>query len=433
MTIAVQLALIALSVGGLLAAMAGVHMLAQRYALSAELQRKCVHVATGLYALTLPLTFSETWPVLLLAAVSVAVMLAMRSPALAGSRIASTIHSVERKSYGEILLAIAVGFTFFRSTGNPVLFILPIAVLTFADAAAALTGVRYGRRLFTVEDGTKSIEGVVMFFLVTFIIAMIALLVLTDVPRVSVIFLALIVAGFGAQLEAESWRGLDNLFVPVGLHLFLAANLATPPAALFAQAAVLIALIFAAYKLAPKLGLTPHAARGYVVLAFLILSVTAPRNALLPLAAFVAFIALNRIRSCRSDYPELDLLASFAGIAALWLFLGEWSGHNAINLYNLTFAGVSAVFTVLALPGRLPFAIAVAALLGLAVHAIAPYNAADAQWVQPFAPWIAAALTLCVAAAQLWPPLFDRYRALRACGIAFIVPMLAFGVRSLAS
>jgi hypothetical protein len=60
-------------------------------------------------------------------------------------------------------------------------------------------------------------------------------------------------------------------------------------------------------------------------------------------------------------------------------------------------------------------------------------NAPEAQWVQPFAPWIAASLILCTAAAHQWPQVFDRYRALRAFGIAFIVPMLAFAVRSFAS
>src|SRR5262249_54449976 len=161
-------------------------------------QRKCVHVTTGLYALTLPLTFSNAWPVLLLCSASVLVLGAMRLPALAKTGIGSTIHGVERQSYGELLLAVAVGFTFFRSVGEPVLFVLPILVLTFSDAAAALTGVRYGQRLFQVENGTKSLEGVTMFFLLTFIIAIVTLLLMTDASRVSVILLSVAVAAFGA-------------------------------------------------------------------------------------------------------------------------------------------------------------------------------------------------------------------------------------------
>ncbi|MBA4172319.1 MAG: hypothetical protein C0511_06615 [Hyphomicrobium sp.] len=285
MNTAMPLLLIALSIAGLLGAMAGVHAIARRRGWSAELQRKSVHVATGLYALSLPLTFSDTWPVLLLTAVAVVVLMLMRLPALARTGIGSTIHGVERQSYGEVLLAVAVGFLFFRSYGNPVLFVLPMLVLTFSDAAAALTGVRYGRRLFAVEDGTKSFEGVVMFFLLAFILAMITLLLMTDVPKLNVILLSVIVAAFGAQLEADSWRGLDNLFVPVGLHLFLQNNLDAPLYSLLGAAVLLLTLIAGFQAAGARLGLTRQAARGYGVLVFLILSVTAPHNAILPLAA----------------------------------------------------------------------------------------------------------------------------------------------------
>jgi len=353
-SVAAQLALITASVGSLLAAMAGVKVLARRNAWSAELQRKSVHVATGLYALTLPLTFAESWPVLLLSALAVLVMLLLRLPAMAHSGIGSTIHGVERQSYGEILLAISIGFLFFRSVGAPVLFVLPILVLTFSDAVAALTGVNYGRRLFPVENGVKSLEGVVMFFLVTFILAMVTLLLLTEVPRQSVILMSLIVAVFGAQIEADSWRGLDNFFVPVGIHLFLQNNLDTPPIGLLGAGLLYVAILMGLLAAAPRLGLTAQAARGCGVLVFLILSVTAPANALLPLAAFGALLVLRSASSCRSSYPDLDFLAASAGVAALWLFVGEWFGHNAINLYNLTFAGVAASFVGLALRRSLP-------------------------------------------------------------------------------
>ena len=104
-------------------------------------------------------------------------------------------------------------------------------MLTLSDAAAALIGTRYGRKLFAVEAGTKSLEGVAMFFLVTWIVAMVLLLLMTDIGRVNVVLLSLAVAAFGALVEADSWRGFDNLFVPVGIHLFLARHLETRSAA----------------------------------------------------------------------------------------------------------------------------------------------------------------------------------------------------------
>lgn len=434
MSIALGLVLIVLPVGGLLAAMAGVHFLAPRFGWSAELQRKTVHVATGLYALTLPLTFSEAWPVLLLCALAVLVLVVMRTPALARSGIGSTIHAVERQSYGEILLAVSVGFLFFRSIGSPVLFVLPMLVLTFSDAVAALTGIHYGRRLFPVEQGAKSIEGVVMFILVTFIISMVTLLLMTDVPRASVVVMSFILAAFGAQLEADSWRGLDNLFVPVGIHLFLQNNIETPLVGLLATALLYVAIIAVLVAAAPRLGLTRQAARGYGMLAFLILSVTSPVNALLPMAAFALFVVLRRAYACRSTYPDLDFLAAVTGTAMWWLFAGEWSGHNAINLYNLTFAGVAATFAVLLLHNR-SHALAglLALVLGAAVYAIQFANSTDARWMPGFSLVVLASLGLCVAVAFAVPRWFERYRSARAFIVALLVPLSSFAWKVLVS
>jgi dolichol kinase len=424
MNIAVELALIVASIAGLLAVMAGVRALAARFRWSPELQRKCVHVATGLFALSLPLIFAKAWPVLVLSTLAVVVLGAIRLPPIAKTGIGSTIHGVERESYGEILLAVAVGFTFFRSIGNPVLYVLPMLVLTFSDAAAALTGVHYGRRIFSVEDGTKSLEGVVMFFLMTFIIAMVTLLLMTDISRQSVILLSLVVAVFGAQLEAESWRGFDNLFVPVGLHLFLQNNLTTSPFGLLIEAVALIGGLVALMLLAPSLGLTRHAARTVGVLAFLILSVTSPLNAILPLAAFAAFILARRNRPIEKRHSELDFIAAAAVVAAMWLLIGELFGSSAINLYNLTFAGVAAVFAVQAMRRYVVAAIFVLVLLGFGVLVIAPFNPSDSQWVTPFAPWVIASLAICTLVAWLRPTTFDTQRSGRAFAIALATPLI---------
>lgn len=425
-----SLALIPVSIGGLLLAMAVVHALARQHGWSAEMQRKCVHVTTGLYALTLPLTFREAWPVLVLTAVAVTVLAAMRLPALARSRLGSTIHGVARKSYGEILLALAVGFVFVRSINEPVLFVLPLLVLTFSDAAAALTGVTYGRRLFAVEDGTKSLEGVTMFFLVTCILTMAVLLVMTDVPRVSVIVLALAIAAFGAAIEADSWRGFDNLFVPVGLHLFLQNNLAASPLAVAGSAALYLAIVLGLLVAAPRLGLNRHAARGYGVVAFLILSATATHNAVLPLLAFLAFVVLERRRPGPEPHADLDFLAGVASVSLLWLFLGEIGGHTAINLYGLTFAGVAVVLTALALASRVALALIVAVVLGGITFAVTRLNPASAAY--PLTPALGVSLALCLAAALAWPAGFARWRAFAAFAVALIVPLALYLVESLA-
>ena len=232
-----EIALVVVSLIVLAAVMTGVSWLGSRFSWRPELARKGVHVATGTYATFLPFMFGEVWPVLLLIGMAATAMLVLRLPHLANAGLGSTLHGVARQSYGELLLAAAIGVVFALSIGNPVLYVLPMAVLTLSDAAAALVGTRYGRKFFEVEAGTKSAEGVAAFFLVTWIVAMVVLLLLSDVGRGNVILLSVIIAAFGAMVEADSWHGLDNLFVPVGIYLFLAGHIATPPQDLLVLAA----------------------------------------------------------------------------------------------------------------------------------------------------------------------------------------------------
>jgi phytol kinase len=433
MSVLAQLGLIVVSVTMLLVIMAAVKMLGSRYAWSAELQRKSVHVATGLYALTLPLTFSERWPVVVLVGLAGAVMLMLRLPYFAKSGLGSTLHGVERKSYGELLLALSVGFIFYFSLENPVLYILPIAVLTLSDAAAAMIGTRYGRRVFAVEAGTKSLEGVTMFFLVTWIVAMILLLLMTDIGRANVVLLSVVIAAFGALVEADSWRGFDNLFVPVGIYLFLASHIETPPLELMLLASAFITILLAIILLAPKIGLSNHAARAYTVLVFLICAVTVPHNAILPVTAVLAHVAARQVRPCRSRYPDLDFLAAVAGVALFWLFLGEYTQRNSLNVYNLTFAGTALVFVTLAADRRLTLVGGAAVLLFATVLTIADWNFAFTQFYGTLWPWVVASFALCLSIPLVRPELLDRYRAPRALGLALLVPLALFVTSGLVS
>jgi len=104
--------------------------------------------------------------------------------------------------YAELLLALSFGFSFCLSPGKPVLYALRVAVLTRADAAAAMIGTGYGRRLFEVEAGTKSLEGVAMFFLVTWTVARILSMLLPDIRLVHVVLLQFVIAACGPPLAA---------------------------------------------------------------------------------------------------------------------------------------------------------------------------------------------------------------------------------------
>jgi hypothetical protein len=60
--------------------MALVRRAAQSMQISAEVQRKLIHVGTGLYAILLPWLFPDRWPVYVLIGVTLVVMLVLRLP-----------------------------------------------------------------------------------------------------------------------------------------------------------------------------------------------------------------------------------------------------------------------------------------------------------------------------------------------------------------
>ncbi|MGO9392976.1 diacylglycerol/polyprenol kinase family protein [Rhodoblastus sp.] len=426
-----QILLVAVAVEGLLVFIAAVRALGAKLDWSAEVRRKCVHIATGCFAMALPLIFHERWPVVLLVLASIATMLWMRLPSQRSSGLGSTLHSVERKSWGDVLLALAIGFLFLRSSGSPVLYVLPLAVITLSDSAAALAGTIYGRAIFRVEKGVKSFEGVAVFFFVTWLVSIIILLLLTDVERPNVILLGLAVAAFGALVEADSWNGLDNVFVPIGIYIFLRGHLAGGALDIFMLAAAFLATAVAFSRLGPRFGVTGHAARGHAIVVFILASFSGWLAACLPVVALFAHLFAREKRPCRSAYPDLDMLATFVGLACAWLFVGETVGPSALHFFMLTYAGAILVYVALAM-GCEPLVSALLTVALLALYALVMEATVPAsRWHGPLTSAAFVSLAVCGFAVCWRPRLFDRWRAPRVALVSSIVPTFAYFTKAL--
>lgn len=429
-----EIGLVPFVIVGILLLMFTVRFFAQKFDLSSELQRKIVHVAVGIASLFFPLIFSSPLPVLILIATAIMVMLVMRRGRTKQQGIGSVLHSVSRPSYGEIYLALAVAFLFFRSEANAVLYVLPLLVITLSDTASALVGTTYGRIRFAVEEGTKSIEGVVAFFMVTWISAMIVLLLMSDAGRINVILLSFLIAAFCALVEADSWRGLDNIFVPIGAHLLLQRYVDTAPSLLLFAAIVFVGFIFLSTRFSGALGITKHEARSRTILIFLILTVTHPVNAVLPFCAILAHTLACRMNPCASRSPVLDLVAASAAVGLLSLLAGEAIDKTTITLFNLAFAGAAVIYLTLALaamPKDSPLRhslLPVAAALVAACSIVAHFNDGEALWYDPIWPPILISVFLSAYFAWSKPEWFKRWRNPKAFGIALIVPTVLFVV-----
>lgn len=213
-----------------------------------EVLRKGVHVGMGLVVLPFPWVFDRDWPVIVLAALACGALVATRSIGLLRRGVGTVMDGVGRESLGEIYYPISVAVLFVLSGDTWLLYVVPILMLALADAVAALVGVRYGQVQYQTSDGIKSIEGSLAFFLVAFFSAHIPLLLLTDTGRAEAILIATILALLVMMLESVAWRGLDNLFIPLGAHAFLRLYLGEDVQGLVIH--LLVAAVFMAFALA---------------------------------------------------------------------------------------------------------------------------------------------------------------------------------------
>ena len=230
---------------------------------------------------------------------------------------------------------------------------------------------------------------------------------------------------------------LSLLLLPVGLHLFLAAHLATPPLGLAMLAFGFLAIVAVLLWFARPLGLTLHSARTHAVALFLICSVTSPVNAVLPTLAVLAHVWARSASPSESPYPDLDAIAAVAVVSLAWLFAGEWFGRTAIDFYSMTFAGVTAAFAVIALEGMLGSQLAavggviVAAVLALVYRGVLAFGAPEAQWHGSLTLSLLATLAVAALVTLAWPEVFRRYRSPRVALLAGAVPAASYLVHVL--
>ena len=191
-----------------------------------EITRKLAHFTSLLATVPFPYIFPSHWYVLVLAVLFAAVLLITRR-----GKLLKSIHDIDRRSMGSYLLPISVYVTFLGADllDNKIMYILPILILAVCDPLAAILGINiknhnhnitiFGIRLNKTWLGTSA------FLSSSFIISLIALFYFRGVFDLKTFWLALVVALVTMLAELVSWRGSDNLSIPLSallvLHLFL--------------------------------------------------------------------------------------------------------------------------------------------------------------------------------------------------------------------
>jgi len=186
-----------------------------------ELKRKALHICVGLTALSFPLFLNETWMIISALGLVVAWLMAVRQVPALRRHFGSVLHEVKRKSLGEIYFAFSIGGLLLLTQNEPIFFVIPILVLTLADAFAAIVGKVFPIGPLGGMARGKTAAGCTAFFVVAFIVSFWPLLAIANLQTVHALAAATGLAMATCVTEAISRRGVDNLLVPAVAYLVL--------------------------------------------------------------------------------------------------------------------------------------------------------------------------------------------------------------------
>jgi phytol kinase len=292
-----------------------------------EMSRKCLHVGMGLVAISFPWLFDSAWPVLVLGALSLGGMTAMRLIKVLSNSIGKVVGSVSRFSLGEIYfpLAIAVQWLLYLYASpekyRVLLYCIPLLLLTLADAAAALVGVHYGSQKYETSEGMKSAEGSLAFFLCAFLCVHIPLLLGSDTGRAETLMIALLVALVAMLFEAIAWAGLDNLILPLVGYLLLRIYLGLSLEDLQLRLAVAGGMMVFALACRTQTTLLGSALLGASLVGYLSWALGGWRWIIPPLSVFLGHTLLSpRTKANSQRIHNIHSVIAVSAMGLFWLF-----------------------------------------------------------------------------------------------------------------
>jgi phytol kinase len=305
-----------------------------------EWVRKLAHIGTGLISISLPWIFSNRIPIFIICGASIALLLAIRYLPLIRNRLSGVLDDVGRESWGEIYFPVSVALLYQFAHGSKLLYAVSLVVLTLADTVAALTGAEYGRHEYSATGARKSIEGSIAFFCAAFFSVNVALVVFSDVGRIETLLISLDIAIIVMLLEAIAWRGLDNIFIPLGVFILLQLYMAMPLIQLWNRFQVAVVLVILVTAYGRKTTLQGSA----LLAAALVLYVSWALGGwqwLIPPAIFLlayTFFFPGKITAADRTHNVYAVL-SIASVGFVWLFLFRtWQQPGLLFPYTLAFA-----------------------------------------------------------------------------------------------
>lgn len=305
-----------------------------------EWVRKLAHLGTGLLSISLPWIFANRTPVFVICGASVALLLAIRYVPLIRRRLSGVLDDVARESWGEVYFPLSVALLYQLANGSKLLYAVPLVVLTLADSVAALTGAEYGKRGYAATGATKTIEGSIAFFCVAFFSVNVALVVFSDAGRIETLLISLDIAVIVMLLEAIAWRGLDNIFIPLGVFVLLRLYLVMSVTQLWDRFRVAVSLVIFVTAYARKTTLQGSALLASALVLYVVWALGGWQWLIAPTTLLLAYTAFFPQKITPADRTHnVYAVLSIASAGLVWLFLFRvWQQPGLLFPYTLAFA-----------------------------------------------------------------------------------------------
>ncbi|TVQ13075.1 MAG: phosphatidate cytidylyltransferase [Bacteroidetes bacterium] len=190
----------------------------RRLGMKGEITRKFAHFTATLSTITFPYLFEDHWYVMVLAIVFFILLFVSRN-----YKYLKSIHDIKRISVGSYMLPVAIYVTFLIAfkLEERLLFILPMLVLAICDPMAGILGINlqeYNHKIRIFKwKLQKTWLGSLSFLVSCFVVSIIALFFYYEVFDLKTFWLALVISITGTLAEMLSWKGSDNLVIPLSV------------------------------------------------------------------------------------------------------------------------------------------------------------------------------------------------------------------------
>lgn len=193
--------------GALLVMITALHILAKKLGLNKELSRKICHMVLGISAIFLPLfiTYQQI--------VGIGLVFAVLMFFSKRKNIFSSVHSVERTTYGEVYFPLGIALAALAFPQYPA-YAFGVSVMSVSDGLAGIIGQMVSSREFSMLGAKKSLAGSLTFFTAALLIG-VFLFLIAGLTVSFAVAASLLTALVLTSVEAVLPYGTDNLFLPV--------------------------------------------------------------------------------------------------------------------------------------------------------------------------------------------------------------------------